>query len=85
MSDVAAGLSVSPVSFVLFGAFMAAMYLLLTAVVAIIMSAVVVAGVHTPNTGVRSRAPYSIEGVALILLYAVASALVFTLGQPAGG
>ena len=52
---------------------------LLTAVVGVIMTAVAVTAILTPNDDRRRRSPYSVEGAALIVLYIAASLLVFYL------
>ena len=52
---------------------------LLTAVVGVIMTAVAVTAILTPNDDRRRRSPYSVEGAALIVLYVAASLLVFYL------
>ena len=52
---------------------------LLTAVVGVIMTAVAVTAILTPNDERRRRAPYSVEAAALVVLYIAASLLVFYL------
>ena len=52
---------------------------LLTAVVGVIMTAVAVTAILTPNDERRRRSPYSVEAAALIVLYIAASLLVFYL------
>ena len=52
---------------------------LLTAVVGVIMTAVAVTAILTPNDERRRRSPYSVEAAALVVLYIVASLLVFYL------
>ena len=52
---------------------------LLTAVVGIVMTAIAVTAILTPNSRARSRSPYSVEAAALVVLYAAASLLVFYL------
>ena len=52
---------------------------LLTAVVGIVMTAIAVTAMLTPNSRARSRSPYSVEAAALVVLYAAASLLVFYL------
>ena len=52
---------------------------LLTAVVGVIMTAVAVTAILTPNDDRRRRSPYSVEGAALIVMYVAASLLVFYL------
>lgn len=52
---------------------------LLTAVVGVIMTAVAVTAILTPNDERRRRSPYSVEAAALVVLYIAASLLVFYL------
>ena len=52
---------------------------LLTAVVGVIMTAVAVTAILTPNDDRRRRSPYSVEAAALVVLYIAASLLVFYL------
>ena len=52
---------------------------LLTAVVGVIMTAVAVTAILTPNDERRRRSPYSVEAAALVVLYITASLLVFYL------
>ena len=52
---------------------------LLTAVVGVVMTAIAVTAMLAPNSRARSRSPYSVEAAALVVLYAVASLLVFYL------
>ena len=52
---------------------------MLTALIAIVMTAIVILAIQTPVTGIRGRIPYSIEGGSMILLYIAASVMVFML------
>ncbi len=52
---------------------------MLTAIIAVIMSAIVVSGILTKRRGGRRSLPISIEGALMIALYIAASVLVFTL------
>ena len=52
---------------------------LLTAVVGVIMTAVAVTAILTPNDERRRRSPYFVEAAALVVLYIAASLLVFYL------